>query len=221
LSEWSVISSAVDLYERSTDAVLEILLEAAACARDVRLDDIVRRSNPEDGRYVNLWPGEHYRLLAALAQTRKVGLAVDIGTWRGHSALALAEGADRVVTYDIIPWTEIPGSSCLRSSDFASGKVEQRIGDLTDPSFLASQMGTLMDADLILVDGPKGGPDKDAFEYRFTREVLTKMTDRQRVVVYDDIRQMPMVQFWRDLPLAKLDATSLGHWSGTGIALTV
>jgi predicted O-methyltransferase YrrM len=220
LNEWSVISSAIDLYERPTDAVLEILLAAAERAKTLHLDDVVERSAEEDGRYVNLWPGEHYRLLAALAHTRNVDLAIDIGTWRGQSALALAAGARRVISYDIIAWDQVPGTTSLRPGDFTSGKIEQRIGDLTDPTFLASQIDTLHEADLILVDGPKGGVDEDAFEYRFTREVLTQMTDRRRVIVYDDIRQMPMVQFWRDLPLAKLDATSLGHWSGTGIALT-
>jgi hypothetical protein len=43
---------------------------------------------------------------------------------------------------------------------------------------------------------------------------------RRRVVVFDDIRVLPMLQLWRDLPFPKLDATSLGHWSGTGLLLT-
>jgi hypothetical protein len=36
-------------------------------------------------------------------------------------------------------------------------------------------------------------------------------------VVVDDIRLLEMVQLWRDLPYDKIDATSLGHWSGTGL----
>jgi hypothetical protein len=50
--------------------------------------------------------------------------------------------------------------------------------------------------------------------------VLGRLTDRSRLVVFDDIKLMEMVQVWRDLPYPKLDATSFGHWSGTGFMLT-
>lgn len=32
-----------------------------------------------------------------------------------------------------------------------------------------------------------------------------------------DIRLWNMPAFWRDVPLPKLDLTSFGHWSGTGV----
>jgi hypothetical protein len=38
------------------------------------------------------------------------------------------------------------------------------------------------------------------------------------LLVLDDIRLLPMVTLWEDLRLRKLDLTSFGHWSGTGIA---
>ena len=36
--------------------------------------------------------------------------------------------------------------------------------------------------------------------------------------LFDDIKMHTMLKFWRDLPLPKLDITSFGHWSGTGLA---
>ncbi|MBM4318321.1 MAG: methyltransferase, partial [Deltaproteobacteria bacterium] len=37
------------------------------------------------------------------------------------------------------------------------------------------------------------------------------------IVVFDDIRLMNMLRIWRNISLPKLDVTSFGHWSGTGL----
>ena len=36
-------------------------------------------------------------------------------------------------------------------------------------------------------------------------------------IVLDDIRVWTMIKTWREITLPKLDITSFGHWSGTGI----
>jgi hypothetical protein len=42
---------------------------------------------------------------------------------------------------------------------------------------------------------------------------------RRQLVVIDDIRVLTMVQLWRQLPNPRLDLTSFGHFSGTGLLL--
>ena len=42
---------------------------------------------------------------------------------------------------------------------------------------------------------------------------------RRQLLVIDDIRVVSMVELWQNLPIAKLDVTSFGHWSGTGLAI--
>ena len=37
------------------------------------------------------------------------------------------------------------------------------------------------------------------------------------IILVDDIRLPNMLATWRSIPLAKMDITSIGHWSGTGI----
>ena len=37
------------------------------------------------------------------------------------------------------------------------------------------------------------------------------------IVMLDDIRLWRMLSFWQDIPRPKLDLTSFGHWSGTGL----
>jgi predicted O-methyltransferase YrrM len=214
---WSVISSAVDADPKPNDRLVRILLAAGQGALNVDLASLGRRSTPEDARYVETWPGEHYRLLTALVDTQQPAVVVEVGTFRGHGSLALLAGSPdvRVVTYDIVPWNQIDGSA-LTVEDFADGRLVQQLGDLADPAYLETQLDTLQAADLIFVDGPKDGH----WERRFVDVVLPRLTDRSRLVVFDDIRLLEMVQIWRDLPYPKLDATSLGHWSGTGFMLT-
>jgi len=36
-------------------------------------------------------------------------------------------------------------------------------------------------------------------------------------VIFDDIRDLNMLQFWRDIAPPKLDLSSFGHWTGTGL----
>ena len=214
---WSAISSAVDLVPPPPMDLVHRLLEAGRWAADHRLEALEERCTGEDRRWVEAWPGEHYRLLAALTATVRPEVVVEVGTFQGHGSLALLQGQDeaRVVTYDIIPWQNIPGS-VLAAEDFAGNRFEQRIGDLADPAYLETQLATLRQADLIFVDGPKDG----VWEPLFVERVLPELTDRRRLVVFDDIRLLEMVQLWRDLPYPRIDATSLGHWSGTGMLWT-
>lgn len=217
-AEWSAISSADDLCLRPTNKLIDILLSAATEAQLLGLDDLAARcQTAEEARWVRTWPGEHYRLLAALAKTLNPKVAIEVGTFQGTGALALLAGMPvdgKVVTYDVVPWRGFD-RGLLREDDFGD-RLEQRIGDLSDEVFLGSELDTLRSADLIFVDGPKDG----VFEKKFCAEVLRHLTDRPRLVVFDDIRRLNMLQLWRDMPFAKLDATSLGHWSGTGMILT-
>jgi predicted O-methyltransferase YrrM len=216
-SRWSVISSAVDGQPKPNDRLIRILLAAGQAALDVDLAPLAQRCTRDDARYVETWPGEHYRLLAALVVMQQPSVVAEVGTFRGHGALALLAGSPdvRVVTYDVIPWDRIDGTA-LTVEDFAGGRLVQQIGDLVDPAYFETQLDTIRAADLVFVDGPKDGQ----WEQRFVDVVLPRLTDRSRLVVFDDIRLLAMVQVWRDLPYPKLDATSFGHWSGTGLMLT-
>jgi predicted O-methyltransferase YrrM len=216
-ARWSVISSAHDIVGQPTDDLIELALAAGHRARTLRLHDLEHRCREEDALWIRTWPGEHYRYLAALAELLEPATAVEVGTYKGQGTLALAAGSSvtDVVTYDVLPWREFDGTA-LREEDFADGRVQQRIGDLGSPGYLREQADTLRRADLVFLDGPKSG----GWEDHAVPAILSVLNDRRRLVVFDDIRLLPMVQLWRDLPFPKFDATSLGHWSGTGLLFT-
>lgn len=218
-NRWSVVSSAVDLRPAPGDDLVGLMLRAGERARSIDLADLAARAGSDDERaWLSQWPGEHYRLLAALVDVLQPQTVVEVGTWQGLGTLSLARflpPGGRVVTYDVLPWDQIDGS-LLRATDLTDGAIEQRLGDLADPRVFDRERDLLRSADIIFSDAPKDG----RFEPAFLSLLLPATADRRRLLVLDDIRLLPMVQLWRDLPLAKLDATSVGHWSGTGLAFT-
>jgi hypothetical protein len=116
------------------------------------------------------------------------------------------------VTYDVVPWSDLEGT-LLDSSDFGP-YLQQRLGDLSDPEYFASQMDILKEAQLIFLDGPKDG----RFEPEFLKLLLPQIAGSRTLLVVDDIRTLSLLELWRTLPLPKMDVTSLGHWAGTGLA---
>lgn len=212
---WTAAMSLDDQSPPPTDELIQLTLRVCERAVNVTLPEIAARAAAGKQRtWVNQWPGEHYRFLAALVEEIEPSLVVEVGTFTGMGSLSLLAtlpDAGRVVTYDLIPWQEIP-ATLLVADDFGV-RFEQRLGDLSDATFFAEQRAVLSQADLIFIDGPKDGSFEPAF-----LDLLLPTLKKSAVVVLDDIKFANMLGTWRTLPLPKLDVTSFAHWSGTGIA---
>lgn len=208
------VSSPDDQPGSPTREMILLALEVARRALDLDLAPISHRISVGP-RWPDLWPGEHYRLLAALVAELQPRLVVEVGTFTGLSALALKHAlpADgRVVTFDLIPWDCVP-ETVLTAADFQDGRLEQVLGNLADPDCFNQHAALLADATLIFADGPKDGRFEPAF-YRLLQGLPRRAP---AWVVWDDIWDLHMLQFWRDITLPKLDLTSFGHWTGTGL----
>ena len=210
----SMLFSMDDDCGRADDWLLDLALLSIREARQAPLSSVTARMH-RPPFWPEIWPGEHYKLLwgivAALGPTR----IVEVGTYTGLSALAMLASltpAARLTTYDVLPWDAIP-ETCLCPADFADGRLVQHISDLSDPAAFASHSSTIQNADLIFVDGPKDG----AFEERFLHHLGGLRFERAPLVVLDDIRLWNMLAPWRGISAPKLDLTSFGHWSGTGL----
>jgi predicted O-methyltransferase YrrM len=215
-SEVSILSSTDDAPGRPTRELLELALQAARGALDVDLSPFLSRS-PNAARYLPLFPGEHYRLLASFVSCLQPKLVIEIGTFTGLSALAMLSTlplGSRLITYDLLAWDAIR-TTALRASDFAGGRLEQRIGNLADPAFFQTNSDQLLAADMVFLDGPKDGH----FEAEFLSRLRSLDRPAATLVVLDDIRIWKMLAIWRELDAPKLDLTSFGHWTGTGLCL--
>ena len=148
--------------------------------------------------------GEHYKLLAELSNWFEGELLLDIGTFRGGSALSLAMNRkNRVVTID----------THKNKSRFSFGDYP-----ITPEFYNATNLHEYRhyvdEAKLIVLDISHNGDD----ERKFYEELLK--TGFDGFLVLDDIylqRDGDMKGFWESIEEPKMDLTRMGHCTGTGL----
>jgi predicted O-methyltransferase YrrM len=194
--------------------LIELALAGIQAARQIDLADVSARLEP-DINLLDIWPGEHYKLLSGLVSVLQPRLIVELGTATGSSALSLKRfqpKGGRLATFDVIPWRQYPGT-VLTEVDFADGTLQQYVDDISQPAQLAKHKALLAEADLIFIDAAKDGMQEQLFLNNF--ETVEFKSDP--LLIFDDIRLWNMLRIWNDIKRPKLDLTSFGHWSGTGL----
>jgi predicted O-methyltransferase YrrM len=212
--EASIIASADDESARPTDRLLDVAIAAASRARYAEFPIMAERSSAEP-RWWEIWPGEHYKLLAGLVGELGAARVIEIGTSTGMGTLAISQALPpegRVTTFDIVPWVEFK-QTWLKDADFAGGRIVQAVADIATPGEIARHGKLFQDSDLIFVDGPKDG----VTEQKFIEALASLPLPKNPIVMFDDIRVLNMIGIWRRLDRPKLDITSFGHWSGSGL----
>lgn len=166
--------------------------------------------------FANVFPGEHYRLLMGLIESLRPRTLVDIGTHRGCSARIMLDYGfqnSRVHTFDLHDYTNFEWT-VLTDEDFNSGRLTQHLKDLIEPQVFNEYRGLLEEADFIMLDGPKD----DHFEKTFLHLLKDiTFTGSPKWLFIDDIRFDNMQCLWRSIKSPKLDLSSFGHFSGSGL----
>jgi len=165
--------------------------------------------------FPDVLPGEHYRLLAGLVSVLNPKVIIEIGTGSGLSTLPMKKylpQESKIVTFDIIVWKSFP-DTCLQEDDLRDGRLIQYIDDLSNPSIIPKYRRLLEEANMIFVHAAKDG----AMEKMLLDNFRTISFREKPLIIFDDIRVWNMLKIWRDISSPKLDLTSFGHWSGTGI----
>ena len=208
--EPSIIYSKED--SSSTPELISIVADGAKLASQTILK--CGENNLEDSKYLNIFPGEHYRFLNGIVQAINAKKIVEIGTWTGLGSLALKEGMNDILvtTFDILEWDKLPLPSHFKRSDFDESLI-QVIGDLSDENVFEKNFHVLNEADLIFMDAPKD----DEFEYKMAKQFKKLNNKDKKILIIDDILFVNMIDFWRKIKSPKIDASAFGHFSGTGI----
>lgn len=196
------------------DKLMQTAFHAATWAWENDLAEVAARFSEPQKTWIQTFPGEHYRLLAGLVKVLNPALCIEIGTYQGAGALSILHSllpGSKLITYDILPYTSIEGC-VLTSSDFGS-RLEQRLADVSTTEAAAREKDTLSKADFIFVDAAKTGDQERAFIQLFDQIDFEKPP----LIFFDDIRFENMIPIWRSIRHPKLDLTSFGHWSGSGL----
>lgn len=142
---------------------------------------------------------EHYRLLTYISTLFTGQTLLDIGTFKGSSAIALSHNPkNRVISFDVEKYPDIAKIS-IANLQF---KIENVLND----------KNLIISSPFIMLDTYHDG----TFEHKFHDTLLS--IKYKGIVMYDDIYlNEPMKKFWNSITSEKYDITHIGHWSGTGI----
>ncbi|OGT39847.1 MAG: hypothetical protein A3E81_01620 [Gammaproteobacteria bacterium RIFCSPHIGHO2_12_FULL_36_30] len=166
----------------------------------------------------------HYLLLTAIANVINAERIVEIGTAAGDSLWSWLrlENIKSVSTWDIFPIETCTGwfhnnvhQQFVQEFIQKDKRWTQYVEDLTQQEIWFLRKDLFENTDIIFIDGPHNG----IFENTIFQNILGLKNERNILLIFDDILVSSMVDFWRNITLPKLDATSVGHQSGTGLAL--
>ena len=141
--------------EISDDLVL-IATEAIKRASRIKLG--CGKKNLSDSKFLNEFPGEHYRILSSIVNVTNAREVIEIGTYTGLGTLSIKEGfanSGKISTFDLVAWNKLNLDSHFIDEDFRDGSIEQIIGDLSDNNFFEKNFNKLNNANIIFIDAPK------------------------------------------------------------------
>jgi predicted O-methyltransferase YrrM len=164
--------------------------------------DISRNLDKIDASFAAVYQApagvEHYRLLTYISRQVSDNVILDVGTYRGYSAVALSNNLNnKVISYDI---------QKHHTQDNTSN-TEYRIGD-------AIKFEDFNNTSIILLDTFHDGVYEEVF-INHLRSIKWK-----GLLIMDDIKEFPELRVLFDkLPEEKHDISHIGHWSGTGLVI--
>ena len=141
---------------------------------------------------------EHYRMLSAIVSSIQDNIVVDIGTYQGCSALAMAANENvQVISYDIM--------NRLRSLP-KEKNIEYRVENLLKTKNLPKTSLIMLDVD-----------PHDAIQEPMFMNLFDDL-GYKGIVICDDIHlSSHMEDWWNSIDRENIDLTSIGHHSGTGM----
>ena len=173
---------------------------------DIDLSDLSKSIIEEE--YVNYFlekPGkEHYKLLAYFSLSYNDCTIIDIGSYKGCSALALSYNKNnKVVSFDIVD-----GLKRLYYN------YPDNIQFIVDSVLEEKYKSLILNSPFIMLDTYHDGPFENVF-YQYLKNIKYN-----GLLLLDDIKlNEPMVSFWNNIELEKHDISQYGHHSGTGIVI--
>lgn len=214
--EYTMLYSTHDDLAQPSDYLIDLATKAIQMAKETHLPATVVRINKRfDYPNPEQWPGEHYRLLAAFVKLLQPQVVIEIGTHLGIGTVSLKEylpATGKLYTFDVIPWHKF-SDTLFTEKDFDSGRITQYTDDLSQYDQYKKHMQLFENVDIIFVDAKKDGIMEQIFIDNFNKTAFHK----NPLIIFDDIKNWMMLKIWRDIDRPKLDITSFGHFTGTGL----
>lgn len=147
---------------------------------------------------------EHYRLLKYISNLINNTNLIDVGTYRGCSALALSDNCSNTVySFDLTEQPEI--------KNIIKDNIVFKIEDITKNN---ENYNLLKASPFVMLDTDHDGTFEHIF-YNYLKKI-----NWTGVLMLDDIYlNDPMKNFWDMISEEKYDITCKGHFTGTGLVI--
>lgn len=158
-------------------------------------------SNSEyQGYFVSMSSKEHYRLLTYLSSLFNGETFTDVGTLKGCSALALSTNKNnKVFSFNIVNQLDL-------------GILPENVEFIIDDCINGKYDEVLLKSKIILLDTYHDG----GYELQFLNHLKT--IGYVGILLLDDIHlNKEMEHFWNNITEDKMDISTFGHHSGTGV----
>lgn len=144
---------------------------------------------------------EHYKLISYLSTQFNDSLLLDVGTYKGCSSLALSYNkSNEIISFDII-------HDLKRLSGYP-----ENVSYIVDDILKDSYSWMIIKSPFIVLDTFHDGTFEALFYSRL------KSLEFKGYLLLDDIYlNKEMIEFWNSIEEDKLDLSSVGHHSGTGL----
>jgi predicted O-methyltransferase YrrM len=169
---------------------------------NIDMTQIQRDAYHDVNNYISQKSGQnHYRLLTYISTLFDNKKILDVGTFKGWSALALSYNKNNtVISYDLC-------DSFPKSASQLKENIEYRIGNFLNNSSL------ILEAPFIFLDiDPHDGIQEELI-FRKLNKIGFK-----GIVMLDDIHYFEgMNKFYNNLAQRKIDITHIGHSTGSAV----
>lgn len=158
-------------------------------------------------------PGkEHYKLLSYLSTLFNNEILIDLGTYRGLSALAMSYNQkNKVFTFDIEKCTINNQNELKPDNSYNTIFMIDNILENPERYYELIRKSRFICLDVDPHDGIK--------EPEFMKIILD--SGFKGLILCDDIKlNKSMNDWWNSITLTKYDVSKYAHWSGTGIICT-
>jgi hypothetical protein len=156
----------------------------------------------------NQFPGSPYRLLNAFIKILNPKVTIEIGTYKGMGTNSLLNSnKGNVYTFDSIDY--------FKFDHHLNNSKNLKIikADLIENNNFKKYKNIFEKADLIYLDGPKN----IYFEKKILQYISSLGLKKKKYLIIDDICTPELLNIYHSILSPKIDLTSFGNWSGTGI----
>jgi hypothetical protein len=143
---------------------------------------------------------EHYRLLSYISNIHNGIKILDVGTFKGCSALAFSYNKNnKVYSFNLLDQLDlnyVPDNIEFIVDNILNGKYDSLINE----------------SKVILIDTFHDGTfEKEFYDYLF------KLGFKGILILDDIYLNSEMINFWDSIKIEKIDMTDFGHMTGTGV----